>query len=60
MCSSKPHACDLCRNLYLYLMLSLNMCICLASDYSAGAQKNVGPAGVTIVIVRDDLIGQAR
>jgi len=24
-----------------------------------GAQKNVGPAGVTIVIVRDDLIGQA-
>lgn len=25
----------------------------------AGAQKNVGPAGVTIVIVRDDLIGQA-
>jgi phosphoserine aminotransferase len=25
----------------------------------AGAQKNVGPAGMTIVIVRDDLIGQA-
>jgi len=25
----------------------------------AGAQKNMGPAGVTIVIVRDDLIGQA-
>ncbi|MEJ8823246.1 3-phosphoserine/phosphohydroxythreonine transaminase [Variovorax humicola] len=25
----------------------------------AGTQKNVGPAGVTIVIVRDDLIGQA-
>ena len=25
----------------------------------AGAQKNVGPAGVTIVIVRDDLIGHA-
>jgi phosphoserine aminotransferase len=24
-----------------------------------GAQKNVGPAGVTMVIVRDDLIGQA-
>ncbi len=24
----------------------------------AGAQKNVGPAGLTIVIVRDDLIGQ--
>jgi phosphoserine aminotransferase len=25
----------------------------------AGAQKNIGPAGVTIVIVREDLIGQA-
>ncbi len=31
------------------------------SDYGliyAGAQKNIGPAGVTIVIVRDDLIGK--
>ncbi len=26
----------------------------------AGAQKNVGPAGLTLVIVRDDLIGKAR
>ena len=26
----------------------------------AGAQKNVAPAGVTIVIIREDLIGQAR
>ncbi len=26
----------------------------------AGAQKNVGPAGLTVVIVRDDLIGKAR
>ena len=25
----------------------------------AGAQKNIGPAGVTVVIVRDDLIGEA-
>lgn len=25
----------------------------------AGAQKNVGPAGMTIVIIRDDLIGKA-
>lgn len=24
----------------------------------AGAQKNIGPAGVTVVIIRDDLIGQ--
>lgn len=26
----------------------------------AGAQKNVGPAGVTVVIVRDDLLGRAH
>jgi phosphoserine aminotransferase len=26
----------------------------------AGAQKNMGPAGLTVVIVRDDLIGKAR
>lgn len=26
----------------------------------AGAQKNVGPSGVTIVIIREDLIGHAR
>lgn len=26
----------------------------------AGAQKNIGPAGLTVVIVRDDLIGDAR
>jgi len=25
----------------------------------AGAQKNIGPAGLTIVIIRDDLIGEA-
>ena len=25
----------------------------------AGAQKNIGPAGITLVIVREDLIGQA-
>jgi phosphoserine aminotransferase len=26
----------------------------------AGAQKNIGPSGVTIVIVREDLVGQAQ
>ncbi|HEY5764287.1 MAG TPA: 3-phosphoserine/phosphohydroxythreonine transaminase [Rhodocyclaceae bacterium] len=26
----------------------------------AGAQKNIGPAGVTVVIIRDDLIGELR
>lgn len=25
----------------------------------AGAQKNIGPAGITVVIVREDLIGHA-
>ena len=32
------------------------------SDYGliyAGAQKNIGPSGITVVIVRDDLIGNA-
>jgi phosphoserine aminotransferase len=26
----------------------------------AGAQKNIGPSGITVVIVRDDLIGRAQ
>jgi len=26
----------------------------------AGAQKNIGPAGLTIVIIRDELVGKAR
>jgi phosphoserine aminotransferase len=26
----------------------------------AGAQKNIGPAGIAVVIVREDLLGQAR
>ena len=26
----------------------------------AGAQKNIGPAGLTVIIVRDDLLGHAR
>lgn len=26
----------------------------------AGAQKNVGPSGVVIAIVREDLLGKAR
>ncbi|HEU4604316.1 MAG TPA: 3-phosphoserine/phosphohydroxythreonine transaminase [Steroidobacteraceae bacterium] len=26
----------------------------------AGAQKNIGPSGLTVVIVRDDLLGKAR
>ncbi len=33
------------------------------SDFAliyAGAQKNIGPAGLTVVVVREDLIGSAR
>ena len=26
----------------------------------AGAQKNIGPAGLTLVVVRDDLLGKAQ
>src|SRR5699024_7390013 len=26
----------------------------------AGAQKNMGPSGITLIIIRDDLIGKAR
>lgn len=26
----------------------------------AGAQKNIGPAGVVVVIIREDLVGNAR
>ncbi|MGF1767776.1 3-phosphoserine/phosphohydroxythreonine transaminase [Enterovibrio makurazakiensis] len=26
----------------------------------AGAQKNIGPAGITLIIVRDDLLGRAK
>ena len=36
--------------------------VCNVNDFGliwAGAQKNVGPAGVTIAIIRDDLIGFA-
>lgn len=40
----------------------------LSSDYDihqfgliyAGAQKNIGPAGLTIVIIRDDLVGRVQ
>ncbi len=48
------------------LVADLSSCI-LSQEYDvskfgiifAGAQKNVGPAGVTIVIIRDDLLGHS-
>ena len=49
------------------LVADMSSCICSEPvDVSkfgliyAGAQKNIAPAGLTIVIVRDDLIGSAR
>ena len=33
---------------------------CMAQVIYGGAQKNIGPSGVTIVIVREDLLGKAR
>ncbi len=49
------------------LVADMSSCICSEPvDVSkfgviyAGAQKNIAPAGVTIVIIRDDLLGHAR
>jgi phosphoserine aminotransferase len=40
-------------------ILSREVDISLYGVIFAGAQKNIGPAGLTIVVVRDDLIGHA-
>lgn len=49
------------------LVADMSSCIlsepCDVSKYGlifAGAQKNIGPAGLTVVIIREDLIGSAR
>lgn len=39
-------------------ILSINYNVADFGLIYAGAQKNIGPAGLTVVIVRDDLIGQ--
>jgi len=49
-----PLVCDLSSNL-----LSRPLDVRKFGLIYAGAQKNIGPAGLTIVIVRDDLIGHA-
>ncbi|XP_055381068.1 probable phosphoserine aminotransferase [Condylostylus longicornis] len=49
-----PLVCDMSSN-----FLSRKVDVSKYGLIFAGAQKNVGPAGVTIVIVRDDLIGHA-
>jgi phosphoserine aminotransferase len=49
-----PLVCDLSSSL-----LSRPLDVARFGLIYAGAQKNIGPAGLTIVIVREDLIGQA-
>jgi len=51
---SVPLVCDLSSSL-----LSRPLDVSKFGLIYAGAQKNIGPAGLTVVIVRDDLIGQA-
>ncbi len=48
-----PLVCDMSSNI-----LSRPVDVSKYGLIYAGAQKNIGPAGLTIVIVRDDLIGQ--
>ncbi|QDX81303.1 phosphoserine transaminase [Denitratisoma sp. DHT3] len=50
-----PLVCDMSSNI-----LSKPVDVARYGLIYAGAQKNIGPAGLTIVIVRDDLIGQAQ
>ena len=50
-----PLVCDLSSSL-----LSQPLDVSRFGLIYAGAQKNIGPAGLTIVIVRTDLIGQAQ
>jgi phosphoserine aminotransferase len=49
-----PLVCDMSSN-----MLSRQIDVSKFGLIYAGAQKNIGPAGLTIVIVRDDLVGKA-
>ena len=49
-----PLVCDMSSNI-----LSRPVDVSKYGLIYAGAQKNIGPAGLTIVIVRDDLVGKA-
>ncbi len=52
-CSDVPLVADMSSNI-----LSRKIDVSKFGLIYAGAQKNIGPAGLTIVIVREDLIGQ--
>jgi phosphoserine aminotransferase len=49
-----PLVCDMSSNI-----LSREIDVSRFALIYAGAQKNMGPAGITVVIVREDLLGQA-
>ncbi|XZG71551.1 3-phosphoserine/phosphohydroxythreonine transaminase [Chitinibacteraceae bacterium HSL-7] len=53
--SDVPLICDMSSNI-----LSRPLDVSKFGLIYAGAQKNIGPSGLTIVIVREDLLGQAR
>lgn len=53
--TSAPLVCDMSSDL-----LSTPIDVSQFGLIYAGAQKNIGPAGLTLVIVRDDLLNQAR
>ncbi|MBI4984341.1 MAG: 3-phosphoserine/phosphohydroxythreonine transaminase [Rhodocyclales bacterium] len=50
-----PLVCDMSSNI-----LSRPIDVSKYGLIYAGAQKNIGPAGLTIVIIRDDLVGKAQ
>jgi phosphoserine aminotransferase len=50
-----PLVCDMSSNI-----LSRPVDVAKYGMIYAGAQKNIGPAGLTIVIIRDDLVGQGQ
>ena len=50
-----PLVCDMSSNI-----LSKPIDVSQYGLIYAGAQKNIGPAGLTLVIVREDLVGQAQ
>jgi len=53
--TDKPLVCDMSSDI-----LSRELDIDKFGLIFAGAQKNMGPAGVTIVIIREDLIGRSK
>jgi phosphoserine aminotransferase len=53
-CGNVPLVCDMSSNI-----ISEEIDVSKYGLIYAGAQKNIGPAGLTIVIIRDDLVGRA-